>query len=49
MRQLEGVPDTTEGLTEEELASGNFNYADISRIGDKTPEIAKVFLHYTNI
>ena len=48
VRQTDGAFGTTEGDTEQESGSGDFNYADISRIGDKTPEIAKVFLHYTN-
>lgn len=49
LRQLEGASTAVEGGTEEVLGTGNFNYADISRIGDKTPEIAKVFLHYTHL
>jgi hypothetical protein len=28
--------------------NGNFNYAEMSRIGDKTPDIDEAFLQYSN-
>jgi hypothetical protein len=32
----------------EEWVNGNFNYAEMSRIGDKTPEIDEAFLQYSS-
>ncbi|KAJ5092419.1 hypothetical protein NUU61_007289 [Penicillium alfredii] len=36
------------GIRPDDSALGNFNYAEMSRIGDKTPEIDEVFLQYSS-
>lgn len=40
-----GIP--TESASENWM-NGNFNYAEMSRIGDKTPEIDEAFLQYSS-
>lgn len=40
---------STELLSEtENWMNGNFNYAEMSRIGEKTPEIDEAFLQYSS-
>lgn len=39
------TPESTLG----DWSHGNFNYAEMSRIGDKTPEADDVFLHYSGV
>lgn len=46
------INSSSAGLTPESVSrnwiDNNFNYADMSRIGDKTPEIDEAFLQYSD-
>jgi hypothetical protein len=44
---IESSGSIVTGPISDDWAYGNFNYAEMSRIGDKTPEIDEAFLQYS--